>query len=368
MSIYQRVKAHLINNKQVRHQGGYNCIPWSRLSRLSKVVPGIEKRKIYLVTASSKVGKSKLAEYMFIYEPLRFIKKHRPANIKLKVLYFSLEQSKEEKILEALSNRLFESTKQVISPTKLQSVFDNYILDDATAQLLSSFDQEFQDFESIVTYIDDIRHPTGIFMYCEDYFKKNGTIHTRKLKIDNVEQDVFDWYEPNDPDLYTIIIVDHLSLLTPEKDQSLHHSMSKWSSTYAIRLRDRYNATIVNVQQQAMDVEKQQFNQVTGKSIIEKLKPSQDGLGDNKLTARDCNVMFGLFAPHRYGVKEYEGYNLERLEENYRELSVILNRSGSASCTTDLYFNGAINYFKELPLVMGEPEYQDIEKIRQNQV
>lgn len=368
MSIYQRVKKNLLQNKLVRENGDYTCIPWLKLKRLSDVIPGVEKKKIYMVTASSKVGKSKLTDLLFVYEPLNFLKTYKPKNIKIKIFYFSLEQSKEEKIQELLSNRIFEHTGQLISPSKMESMFNNYILDDATAKKLDDLDQEFADFESIVEYIDDIRNPFGIYKYMRDFFHKNGKVHTKKITIDGKPEDVFDYYEPNDPDLYTIIITDHLSILTPEKDSSLHQSMTKFSSDYCIKLRNNYGATIVNVQQQAADQEKQQYNQITGQTNIDKLKPSPDGLGDNKLTARDANLLIGLFAPRRYGVKSYNGYDLERMQDNYRELSVLLNRNGSASVTTDLYFNGAVNYFDELPVVMDEKAYQRVEKIRKSQV
>lgn len=368
MSIYQRVKKSLLHNKQTRENGNYNCIPWLKLKRLSDIIPGVEKKKIYMVTASSKIGKSKLAEFLFIYEPLRFIKQFKPKNIKLKIFYFSLEQSKEEKIQELLSNRIFTHTGKIISPSKMESMFDNYILDDETAKKLDDLDQEFAEFEKTVTYIDDIRNPFGIYKYMRDFFQKNGTVHEKEIIIDGNKEKVFDYYEPNDPDLYTIVITDHLSILTPEKGSSLHESMTKFSSVYCINLRNMYGATIVNVQQQAADQEKQQFNQITGQTNIDKLKPTPDGLGDNKLTGRDCNLLIGLFAPHRYGVKSYNGYDLERLQNNYRELSILFNRNGSADLTTDLYFNGAVNVFEELPVVMDEKAYQQVEQLRKNQV
>ena len=66
MSIYKSVKAQIKKNKQIRLDGGYTCIPFVLLPKLGQVVPGIEQEKYYLVTANSKVGKTKLADFLFI--------------------------------------------------------------------------------------------------------------------------------------------------------------------------------------------------------------------------------------------------------------------------------------------------------------
>lgn len=52
-SIFKNVRNKIRNNKQVRLDGGYNCIPWKNLPGLSSVVPGIQRSKYYMVTAAS---------------------------------------------------------------------------------------------------------------------------------------------------------------------------------------------------------------------------------------------------------------------------------------------------------------------------
>lgn len=59
--------------------------------------------------------------------------------------------------------------------------------------------------------------------------------------------------------------------------------------------------------------------------------------------------MFSLFAPHRYNIDTYHDYDIHRLGDNYREFIINLNRRGSGNLSDDLFFNGAVNVFKELP-------------------
>lgn len=51
--IFDRVFNTLKENQQNRLKGNFNCIPWSLL-RFSTVLPGIQKKRYYHVTALTK--------------------------------------------------------------------------------------------------------------------------------------------------------------------------------------------------------------------------------------------------------------------------------------------------------------------------
>jgi hypothetical protein len=347
LSIYSRVKSTLKLNKQNRLEGKLNCIPWS-FKRLTKVLPGIQKKRYIGVTANSKVGKSQITDYLFVLEPFEFIMNNLDTNVKLKIFYFSLEISAEEKLMTFLSYKIYKDTGKVIDPLHLQSVFNHYILDDEIEALLDKYDEWFKRFEETVEIIDSTRNPFGIYATVRDYMLKTGKLYTKKIIIDEKEVEVEDYYEQSNPDEYLIVITDHISLLTPEKGEDLWSAMGRFSSNYCLKLRDRFGCCVINVQQQAMDQEKQQFT-FKGDSIVEKLKPSADGLGDNKIVGRDYDLLLGLFAPVRYKIKSYNNYDITKLLDNYRELLIIFNRKGIGNGSVDLYFNGACNFFSELP-------------------
>jgi hypothetical protein len=99
------------------------------------------------------------------------------------------------------------------------------------------------------------RNPTGIKRQIQSYAEKNGTVHKKKITITNKEtglseeREVFDYYEPHDPKEYVIIIVDHISLITPESNMDLRESINRLSE-YMIMFRNRYNYIPVIIQQQ----------------------------------------------------------------------------------------------------------------------
>lgn len=133
--------------------------------------------------------------------------------------------------------------------------------------------------------------------------------------------------------------------------------MSDYSSKYCINFRNKFGFIPVVIQQQASAKEQVEYN-YKGNSIEEKLEPSLDSLGDNKTTQRDANIVIALFAPDRYGIQNHNGYNIRILRDRYRSLSILKDRDGVSNMKLPLFFNGAVDFFKELP----KPD--DLENIR----
>lgn len=356
MSLFDRVLRDIEKNKARRENGEYISIPFP-FTRFSKYIPGIQQGRYIITTANSKVGKTKFTDYLFVYGPLKWIK-NKKTNISLKIFYFSLEMSKTDKMKEAIVHKLYEATnyKTMMSPEYLDSVYEDYILEDSILSDIKGYKEYFEEFQKSVTFIDNIRNPFGIYSYMRDYAHNNGSYYDKngyKLNTQDVKNgniDVIkniDYYQPNNPDEFVIVITDHVGLLTPEKingkQEDLHSAISRFSSDYCLKMRDRWNYIVVNVQQQAAAQESLEHFK------LDKLQPSTEGLADNKLTQRDCDMMLGLFAPYRHKIKSHAGYNTTVLKDLQRELSVILNRRGASNISTQLLFLGSVNHFYELP-------------------
>ncbi len=342
-----------IKERQERIKSGkMNCIPVP-FERTSAFFPGIEKATYYLVTASSGVGKSKLTRFLFVYHVYKYIKDNPDIDIRVRLFYFSLEESKERFFLALISKWLLDNHNVHVSIKELLSIGgkDCYLHDDII-NLITEAKQYFVDFNKFVTVHDEIRNPTGFYLKMMEYLLANGHWEYKTEIRNDVEVKVKDKYIPNDPELYVIGIVDHISLMQPEKDNgvmmTLHQTMGKWSSDYCIILRNLFGATIVNVQQQESSKEKKQFN-ARGTSIDEKLEPSLDGLANNKEVQRDCDVAIGLFAPDRYQIDNYENYDIRTLQDNFRMLMFLKTRDGEANMRTPLYFDGKTGDFREMP-------------------
>ncbi len=164
-----------------------------------------------------------------------------------------------------------------------------------------------------------------------------------KIDLENFNKHV-NYYKQEDEDEYHIVVVDHARLLTVEKEFDDRRNIENFSSSYLMAMRDRWNFIPVMVQQQMAAQES------TDNVRADKIRPSADGLGISKNTAQDVDTLIGLFSPARHRKLSWEGYDISRLKDKHRELSIVQNRRGNA-VITQLYFNGACGFFKELPPV-----------------
>ena len=357
---FNDIYSEIRQNRENHTSGYYNCIPFMGMERLERFLPGIEQDTYYLLTASSGVGKSKLARYLFIHNPYQFIKNHPESGIKLSIKYFSLEESKKKIILSEISKYLFTTYGLVVSIKQLQSRGRFNTITPDILDKIQEAEAYVNEFLETVEIIDSIRNPTGIYKYVRDfaltigtYYDKNG-IPLTPAEVEQVkkgEGEIFKkvaYYKKNDPKHYVIILVDHLSLLYPENGMTQWQTISEYSSKYCLHMRDKFGFIPVNVQQQASAKEQVEYN-YKGKSIEEKLEPSLDGLGDNKTTQRDANVVLGLFAPDRYSIAEHNGYDISFFRDRYRSMTILKDRDGVSNRKLPLFFNGAVDFFKELP-------------------
>jgi replicative DNA helicase len=361
--------------QQNKRDGSFNCIPFSEnFPTLSKYLPGVMKGVQYLITANSGIGKTQLAKYMFVKTPYDFIKKHPETGLKLKILYFAIEESKEEFIDTLIVAHLAEKYKINIDVLDLNSMYDTEVSDDIIAKVEGTREYFAELFDS-VEIIDSVSNPYGIYKYCREYSNKNGTHYWTQLKIKDEGNRKFithqeyeaadnnkgNWkyshYKQDDENEYVVIITDHISLLQPERAHggSLHKTMTAWSADYCRKqITKHWKYSIVNIQQQAAASENVEHYKSS------RLEPSLDNLGDNKLTQRDALVVIGLFAPYRYKIQNYLGYDITRLKDNFRSLIILKNRIGRPNLNLALYFDGAINKFKELP---NPQSYDRMEKV-----
>lgn len=308
---------------------------------------------LFLLEDYTIVHNSQISDYLFLLHPMLYAYLN-PDKLKLKILYFSLEMSRAQKQDKLTCFWLYYKSggRIRISTKELNSLHEGNPVDEETLDLLDT--TEYEDFfnfmEDNLIFEEEISNPTGINIAVEKFAKSRGTFTYKDIQWKDVitgeisTRKVIDEYIPNDPDEYCIIITDHLTLLSTEKGMDLRGTIGKFSSDFCVKLRNRYNYTIVNIQQQsATSQDNESFK-------LNRLAPHPGNLAENKSTKNDLNSMFGIFSPASFNKKEWEGYNIEVFQDNIRFLENVLNRDGSPGTVCPLYFDGAVNWFQELPL------------------
>ena len=368
-TLIKRVITGLEERRERLFNNQLNCIP-SPFKRFSEDFIGIEQACHYVVTASTKGAKSQFTSYTFIYKPLMFCY-YTKADIDYKVIYFPLEETPERILQRFICWLLFDFTKGEIriSPRDLRSTTSP--VDEKILDIINS--DEIQDilkyFEEHVIFPTEKPNPTGMYFYCKKYAEEHGKVTTKAGKYTDEfgvikDYEAFDTYVPDNPNEYRVIITDTTNLIDTERGMTLKQSMDKWSEYCAKYLRNRYKYTIVEIQQQAFEGE----NNDSFK--LGRLKPSIANLGDSKYSARNADIVLGIYSPFKFGLSEYLGYDITKFKDNIRFLEVCINRNGQMGGICPLFFDGAVCHFHELPLPNNKIEldkiYKYLNKIRNN--
>lgn len=297
------------------------------------------------------MAKTQFASFVFVFQTILYAY-HHPEQLRLKIFYYPLEETPDDIMTRFMSFLLYNLSggKIRIAPVDLLSTKNDKPVDDSILELLNTGEYaKIIDFFEEHVIFSSSTNPTGVFVECKEYAESHGTVYTRKQKVkdeftgETKEIDAFDHYEQDDPDEYRIIFFDHVSLTSTEKGViTLKQGIDKLSENL-VKLRNRYRYIPVVIQQQAF----------AGESLDafkeNKLRPTIANLADSKYPSRDANVVLGLFSPFKYELPEYQHYDITKLKDNVRFLEVLVNRGGSPGGLVALYFDGAVNYFNELP-------------------
>ena len=294
----------------------------------------------------SGMSKSQFTNYMYVFTPVLYAY-NNPDKLDLKIIYFTLEENADRIVQRFMSFLLYHFSKGKIriSPRDLRSTDNEKPLSQEIIDILRS--EEYQNildfFEKSVEFISDGCNPTGMYKICRDYALSQGTIVNKKVKYGEEEFDKFDQYIPNNPKLYKLVITDHISLIEKERGFTDKQAIDKWSEYEVKYLRNRYGFTCIDIQQQAFEgegIEAQKLGKIEG---------SIGSLGDSKYTARNANMVLGLFSPFKFELPQYKGYDITRFKDNIRFLKIYINRDGEMGGVCPLFFDGAVCHFEELP-------------------
>ena len=359
MSRFEEIQAENKLRRERVIEGKYNCLPFP-FERFRKVYPGVEQGKFIIITANQKVGKSKLADYLFIYEPLFYMMEH--PELRVKVIYFSLEMSAKEKYNEFECYLLGRLDKLHIDTRRLRSV--DKPCDPHIFELLESerYQKYIKAYEDMVIFNDTDKNPTGIRKFYRDYALKHGHYNFTTIQVTNEftgeleDKKVLDPINPytqDDEEEYRIIILDNAANVATEKGYDTLFKAIEKVSKDGIVAKKQLKYIFVLIQHQA------QAQEGIENIKLDQMEPSVAGLGDNKTTSRDVNCIMGLYNPSKFNKKDHLGYNILRLKDNGRFLKILDDRDyGAGGNICPLFFDGATSTFKELPLISNKVELE----------
>lgn len=358
MSLSEERKLKYIEERDNKVNGVLNGIPlFYTFPRFGKVVHSIPRGYPILWTANSGIGKSQSAIGVFIYSVYKLKKLHPELNLKIKLVIALLEDTKGMFIDRLYSMLLFDMFQIRADNQELHSLKENPISEDIISKL-DAVQKEIDFILEDCEIADSIYNPTGVYKWARTISNKYGTHHNKKVMFtdssgNQTEQEVYSHYELNDPNMQFLMIVDNLNNLSQEMREghlmSERETINMWTRTYCrLQITKHWNWSVINIIQQSSDSEAVQYTG-RGEIIIDKMKPSLSGLGNSKECQRDHFIVFGLFAPDRYGIADYEGYNVGIMRDNFRSLIILKSNISTTNVEIPLFFDGSCSMIRELP-------------------
>lgn len=366
MSLFNTVKNSIAGNKEHKEKGGFIGLPMP-FKRLSEYIPVIDKGYSIGLLGSTGSGKSRLARYLFLYEPYKFYKE---TGYPIRIFLLALEDNKEKVYRSLICHYLHDLYNIHISLQELDSKGDR-VLPDWVLEKLHEAEDFFKEFEEIVTIVDGIYQPTEILDYMTKYALANGKVYNEPVLIDGQKVDQLKYKDNND--VHTIVIVDNMSNIDIEKGINTERDAMVYFCKKVVRERlcNFFRFTVVQIMQQDYATERQSFTR-EGQSIITKLEPSLASVGEAKVITRSMHLVLGLFNPSRFDIVSYpaptkrhpETYRLDILGNRFRVLFVLKCNDADFGQKIAFNFNAINEVMTELPKI-GSPELETIyNKIR----
>lgn len=308
----------------------------------------ISRQMLYGVGGDTGTGKSAFTHFTFAIYPYLWWKTHKKeTDIKLKIFIRAMERPFELTALKWACIRMFTKYNVIVDPFQAMGKRENNLTSEERQKLKECI-AFFEEAEDIVEIIPGQINPEGIRRQLKAHADANGqTIQDTEYRSH---------YVPNDPNLITICIVDHIGKVKRERvknpDGSYSNLLSEKEtidrmSTHLMTARDKWGFSGVVVQQ---------FNRsINDQARRRDLTPELSDFYGSSGTQQDADLVLGLFEPSRYRIGSWMDYDIGKMTDKFtkfnrfRGLSILKNSYGGSGIHAGLRFVGECGYFNQLP-------------------
>lgn len=300
------------------------------LPKLEGIIDGVCPKTYTLIYAGTGNGKSSFALYSYVYRPLM---EHLDDG-KFKCTYFSLEMSAKTILARLLCLYIFDTYGICLSPKEIFSRRKNYVLCDEYYNLIKECRPWLEKVRKAVKIYDKTCNASYLYKKLIAELRTTG-----KLEVVNAGEEVEILYEAFDPELIHNVVIDHIGLVKAKDLKAEIDAVSR----ILVMLRNACGISpvvIMQINRASGDMErrKQGLNNLTLNDVKDSGNPTQD-----------CEVAISIFNPHREKLGSYAGYDIKRLEDNFRVITVQKARDGQSSVEIGVNFFGKMGYWHELP-------------------
>lgn len=323
-----------------RGQDGLNIGLPMGFSRLNKFIAGVQQGRYDTWGGATGTGKTAIVDEAYIFNPYDYLRNSPDPFYSLEIIYYSLEIDPVVKLAKMVARKIWEDHGIL---TNVNEIFSRGVhkLSPDVAKLIPKYQEYFDELQDKVLFFRNSLNPDFLYNDVMKYAEKRG-------KVERNKDNIVIKYTPHNPNLITLIIIDHISLIdkNTRKDKSKKDAIDR-ASKMLVFFRNTFKFSPVVVSQFNRGIEgmdrKQQDSQ----------EPQLSDFKDTGATQEDANTVVALFNPFRYGMDNHRGYPIldgdYPLRRNYRSGHILKNRDGMDSLSMGFYFQGAVGKFEELP-------------------
>jgi len=300
---------------------------------------GIRKGMYFLIGGLTGSGKTSFIDDCFVLNPLDwYLSKENTSNVKLKIIYRSMERSRVYKLAKWISRKIFIDQGMIVPMEKILGWRGR--MTPIEHDMFKFYEDYINEALEVVTIIDGPENPIGVAKELKEHALKRG-------KIEQLDQ-FNKVYIPDDPTEITVVIIDHAGKLKLTQTQPTKKAAIDKMSDELSYARDFYGYTPVVVSQFNRDIS----NPVRLRNGD--VEPMLEDFKESGQTQDDADVVLSLFDPVRYKVKDFSGYDTNRMIDEYgnkyfRSLRILKNSYGPEDVRIGMAFMGEVGIFKELP-------------------
>jgi hypothetical protein len=349
MSIYKKTKALV----ELGMSDNILAVP-TRIPKIDKYIYGTRQGCYYLYGAESGVGKTTFVRETHMHKVYEEFKRvNNVTKLDVHFIDFSLEISAEINIASATTRNIFHDYGKVLPVDRLLGwQQEGGKLSQENYNLFCSYEDYFTEFERKLTVVDEETTPTIFHDRLLEFARNNGTFSKEGRWISECGT-----YTPNNPQLYTIILIDTVNLADMDSGHETVKSSIDRISRLCVWFRNKCNFTPIVIQQfnaEISAVDRARYGITT---------PLLRDFEDSKRTTKDANVVFGIYDAQRH-LKEdqslFKGYDISILRSWFRSIHLLKNRNSEPNKFIALKFDGAVGTFNQLPEAkdMDETQYR----------
>ena len=294
--------------------------------KIEKCVYGLQRKYMYTIFGDQGSGKSNYALFSFVYQPL----KQLLGDPKLHIIYYSLELSSEVLLSKLLSLYIWDTFEVIVTYEEILSLTGT--ISDEKLELINQSKEWLIKVEEHLIIYDKRVSADGIYGHLKSFLEEHG-----EFKDVGTTSSI---YVPKIANPYTIVILDHVGLLS--HTNGVKGEIDKTCS-YLIYLRNKASLSVVLVQQANRGM-KSMDRRNGGYSELQ-----MDDMADSSSPSQASEVVIGIYHPYREKLKKCRGYSIEDLSDRFRLIQILKNRFGVSDKVVGISFFGEIGYWRELP-------------------